>query len=61
LAEQYPDKQIHAFEDVQALQHWLKQHPEFPQAGSTVLLKSSHGTGLHVLTKMLRGREQHVI
>ncbi|HID37620.1 MAG TPA: hypothetical protein EYP39_09665, partial [Ghiorsea sp.] len=55
-----PERNIRTFSDAQALQTWLESH-DFPAQASTVLVKSSHGTGLHQVVKQLQQRGQDVI
>jgi len=59
-----PDKHIRVFKDVAALTAWLDSK-DFPPHACTVLLKGSHGTGLHQISTILknpeRNRGQHVI
>ncbi len=56
----YPEKNIRAFHDVEALLLWL-QAEQFPRRGSTVLLKASHGTGLYRAAEVLKQRGQHAV
>lgn len=55
-----PTHNIQVFNDIEALQTWF-ENSDFPQPLSTVLVKASHGTGLHNIVKALQTRGQHVI
>ncbi|MBN4058213.1 UDP-N-acetylmuramoyl-tripeptide--D-alanyl-D-alanine ligase [Mariprofundus ferrooxydans] len=55
-----PTHNIQVFNDIEALQTWF-ENSDFPQPLSTVLVKASHGTGLHNIVKALQTRGQYVI
>ncbi len=50
-----PDRHIRVFPDADALAAWL-QGKDFPPATSTVLVKGSHGTGVHRIAACLQAR-----
>jgi len=52
---------VKSFADVASLQQWLEEHQNFPNQHATVLVKSSHGVGLHHIADFLKARGQHVI
>lgn len=59
--EKKTNEKIRYFENVQAFQLWLGHQDDFPAANSTLLIKSSHGMGLHVLAEQLVHRVKHAI
>ena len=61
LNHSYPQRSIHNFADAAALMHWLETTDGFPESESTVLIKSSHGTGLYQVANMLIQRGNHAI
>ena len=60
LKAENPTHNIQVFNDIGALQTWF-ENSGFPQPLSTVLVKASHGTGLHNIVKALQTRGQYVI
>ncbi len=60
LQAKHPQRVIHGFKDADALADWIASE-NFPPKSSTVLMKSSHGTGLYRMSDVLKQRGQHVI
>ena len=61
LQEKQMNEKIRYFENIKAFQLWLSHQDNFPTSNSTLLIKSSHGMGLHVLAEQLVHRVKHVI